>query len=168
MASQRRHELLESGTRAPDFQLARLIDSNAGAEVSLTDLIAHGPAVLAFFKITCPVCQMTLPFLERIHKASNGGLPIYGISQNDERGTRDFARQFGITFPLLLDREEREFPASNAYGISSVPTLFVVERDGSISSVTEGWSRRDIAALGERAGTNPLRPSDNVPELKAG
>src|SRR5579872_3303859 len=102
MASQRRHELLETGTRATDFHLARLVDGNAGPEVSLADLIAHGPAVLAFFKITCPICQLTLPFLERIHKASDGALPIYGISQNDERGTRDFARQFGITFPLLL------------------------------------------------------------------
>ena len=168
MASQRRRDLLESGTRAPDFRLARLSDGGAGPETSLADLVAHGPAVLAFFKISCPVCQMTFPFLERIHKAADGALPIYGISQNEERGTRDFARQFGITFPILLDREDREFPASNAYGISSVPTIFVVERDGTISSVTEGWSRRDVAALGERAGTNPLRPSDNVPELKAG
>jgi peroxiredoxin len=168
MASNRRRELLESGTRAPDFRLERLVDGNAGPEVSLADLVARGPAVLVFFKITCPVCQMTLPFLERIHKASDGALPIYGISQNEERGTRDFQRQFGITFPILLDREERDFPVSNSYGIASVPTIFVVEPDGSISSVTEGWSRRDVAALGERAGTNPLRPSDNVPELKAG
>ena len=155
---------MDTGTRAPDFKLERL----EGGEVSLSDLLAHGPAVLAFFKITCPICQMTFPFLERIHAAAAASLPIYGISQNDAGGTRDFARQFGITFPMLLDSEDEDFPASNAYGISSVPTVFVVEPDGMISSVTEGWSRRDISALGERAGTNPLRPSDSVPELKAG
>jgi len=164
MASSRRHDLLDTGTRAPDFKLARL----EGSEVTLADLVAQGPAVLAFFKVTCPVCQMTFPFLERIHAAAASALPIYGISQNGARDTRDFAREFGITFPMLLDSEDDEFPASNAYGISSVPTIFVVERDGTISSVSEGWDRRDIAALGERAGTNPLRPSDSVPECKAG
>jgi len=168
MASHRRRELLDVGTCAPDFRLPRLVDGQAGDDVSLAGLLANGPAVLVFFKISCPVCQMTLPFLERIHTAAGAALPIYGISQNDARDTRDFARHYGLTFPLLLDDEDADFVVSNAYGISSVPTLFVVERDGAISTTSEGWSRRDIAALGERAGTNPLRPSDNVPELKAG
>jgi peroxiredoxin len=168
MASHRRRELLDAGVRAPDFTLRRLVDGEAGDEVSLAGLLTNGPAVLAFFKMTCPVCQMTLPFLERIHQAAPGALPIYGISQNDARDTRDFVRHFGLTFPMLLDDEDEGFVVSNAYGISSVPTIFLVERDGIISTATEGWSRRDIAALGERAGSNPLRPSDNVPELKAG
>lgn len=164
MSSQRGHDLLDTGTTAPDFRIARL----EGGEASLTELVAHGPAVLAFFKITCPVCQMTFPFLERIHAAAKEALPIYGISQNGPRETRDFARQFGVTFPMLLDSEDDHFPVSNAYGLSTVPTIYVVDRGGAISSVVEGWSRRDIVALGQRAGVNPLRPSDNVPELKAG
>ena len=43
--------------------------------------------------------------------------------------------------------EERGFPASNAYGISSVPTLFLIERDGTVSKVLEGWRKKEIAAL---------------------
>jgi peroxiredoxin len=164
MASQRRHELLDTGTRAPDFQLTAL----DGGHRSLSELLSRGPAVLAFFKVSCPICQMTFPYLERIHAAAGAALPIYGISQNDDEDTSDFARRYGVTFPILLDSEDDGFPMSNAYGISSVPTVFVVESDGAISSVTEGWSRRDVAALGERAGTSPLRPSDNVPEWKAG
>jgi peroxiredoxin len=164
MASQRRRELLDTGGRAPAFQMPSL----DGAGSSLADLLSRGPAVLAFFKVSCPVCQMTFPFLERIHAAAGTALPIYGISQNNAEDTREFARRYGLTFPMLLDSEDDDFPVSNAYGISSVPTVFVVEPGGVISSATEGWSRRDVAALGERAGTNPLRPSDNVPELKAG
>ena len=37
--------------------------------------------------------------------------------------------------PLLLDEEDAGFPASNAYGISTVPTMYLVERDGTISRV---------------------------------
>lgn len=164
MASQRRRDLLNSGKRAPDFRLERL----EGGSVSLAELTAGGPAALVFFKITCPVCQMTLPILERIHSAAPGALAIYGISQNGPEDTSEFARQFGIRFPLLLDTEESDFAVSNAYGISSVPTIFVVERGGSISSVCEGWGRRDIESLGERAGVKALQSGDNVPEWKAG
>jgi peroxiredoxin len=164
MASRGRHEPLDRGAKAPDFRLERL----EGGEVTLAESTAAGPVVLAFFKVTCPVCQMTFPFLERIHAAAPGSLPIYGISQNDSGDTRDFAREFGIGFPVLLDTEETGFPVSNAYGISTVPTIFVVERGGAISAMIEGWSKRDMESLGERAGVKPLRPSDNVPEWKAG
>jgi peroxiredoxin len=158
----RTRKLIEPGSRAPDFRLLRL----DGAEVRLHELLANGPVLLAFFKITCPVCQLTFPFLERLHAA--GTLPIYGISQNDAGDTREFNREFGVTFPTLLDSEESGFAAGNDYGISSVPTLFLVGPDGAVSHVIEGWNKKDIAWLGDQAGVNPFRPGDNVPEWKAG
>ena len=120
MASRRQQPLPDTGTLAPGFRLALL----EGGEVTLADLIAGGPVLLAFFKVTCPVCQMTMPFLERLHQ--EGGLRIYGISQNDAEDTREFNRYFGVSFPTLLDSEEAGYPASNAYRISSVPTMFLV------------------------------------------
>jgi len=162
MAARHQHKLLATGARAPEFRLARL----EGGEASLHDLVANGPVVLAFFKITCPVCQMTFPFLERLHVA--GTLPIYGVSQNDEEDTRQFNRRFGITFPTLLDREENDFAASNAFGVSSVPTMFLIERDGTISRIVEGWVKTELERLGGIAGAAPFRPGDNVPAWKAG
>jgi hypothetical protein len=58
--------------------------------------------------------------------------------------------------------------ASNAYGISSVPGLFLVEPDGTISRVLEGWSKMDMEALGAAAGMTLFRPDDSVPVWKAG
>src|ERR1017187_8083029 len=162
MGSRRTLKLLQSGERAPDFRLPQL----DGGEAALHDLIAAGPVLVAFFKITCPVCQLTFPFLERLHQA--GGLPIYGISQNGVEDTREFNHEFGVTFPTLLDLEDAEFAASNAFGISSVPTIFLVERDGAISRVIEGWQKREIEWLGGKAGVRPLRPGDHVPEWKPG
>ena len=154
--------LVQVGTRAPEFRLTLL----GGGQVALADLLATGPALLAFFKISCPVCQMTLPFLDRIH--AGGGLRVYGISQNDGRETREFAQDYGVRFPLLLDSEDDRFPASNAYGISHVPTTFLVEPDGMVGRVVEGWIKQDILWLGARAGTNPISADENVPEWKAG
>ncbi|MBZ5724500.1 MAG: TlpA family protein disulfide reductase [Acidobacteriia bacterium] len=162
MAAHKQLSLLATGARAPDFRLPLL----GGAETTLAEIVAHPPAVLAFFKVTCPVCQLTFPFLERLH--AGGTLAIYGISQNDAGDTREFNRRFGVTFPTLLDNEENGFRASNAFGISSVPTLFLVERAGSVARVVEGWSKRDIEWLAGKAGVAAFRPDDNVPEWKAG
>ena len=74
MAAGKHGKLLEPGSRAPDFRLPQL----DGGAVALREILANGPAVIAFFKTTCPVCQLTLPFLERIHKA--GTLPVYAVS----------------------------------------------------------------------------------------
>src|SRR5450759_4932020 len=97
-------ELLETGSRAPGFRLSRLGAGEAGGEATLAELTVRGRVLLVFFKVTCPVCQLTLPFLERMHAA--GALAICGISQNDASDTREFNRYFGVTFATLLDTED--------------------------------------------------------------
>jgi peroxiredoxin len=162
MSSRRQNPLPSVGTLAPGFRLANL----EGAEVTLSDLIARGPVLLAFVKVTCPVCQMTMPFLERLHR--EGTLAVYGISQNDAGDTREFNQEFGVSFPTLLDSGDEGYPASNAYGISSVPTMFVVEPDGTLARVIEGWNKIDMEGLGQLGGMTLFRAGDNVPAWKAG
>ena len=161
MAARRQHELLRSGSPLPDLRLAQL----ENGERSLVELAARGPVLLVFFKVTCPVCQFTLPFLERIHA---GALPVCAISQNDAEDTREFNREFRLSLPTLLDDEESGFPVSNAFGISTVPVMFLVERDRTVSQVFEGWRKKDMEWLGARAGIQLFRPGDYVPEWKAG
>lgn len=161
------HKLLEPGAQVADFRLP-LLD---GGEASLTDILANGSALLAFFKIGCPVCQLTFPHLERIHsgsKLSSSKLPVYGVSQNSAADTRDFNRRFGITFPTMLDSSQSGYPVSNAFGISHVPTLFLLGTGGLIERVTEGWLKAEIRRLGEFAGVDPFQADVSVPESKAG
>lgn len=162
MAARGQHRLLEAGTLAPEFRLERL----GGGSTTLAEILAGGPVLLAFFKISCPVCQMTFPFLERIHTA--GAVRIFGISQNDADDTREFNQEFGVTFPTLLDSEDNGFPASNNYGISSVPTMFLVEPGGKISNVIEGWRKREMETLAAPALASLFHQGDYVPEWKAG
>ncbi len=138
----------------------------SGGHTTLAEILAAGPVLLAFFKISCPVCQMTFPFLERIY--ATGRLHIVGISQNDAAATREYNEEFGVTFPTLLDSEDEGFPASNDYGISSVPTMFLVEAGVAITQVMEGWRKRDIEALFSPATAGLFRPGEYVPEWKAG
>jgi peroxiredoxin len=161
-----------AGNMAPGFSLKAL----DGKEYSLQELIQRGPVVAAFFKVSCPVCQFTFPFLERIYKRYGGeGVTFLGISQDDERATKDFAKEFGITFPMLLDPKEKNYAASNAYGITSVPTIFLIETDGSVTISCMGFDKKDLesiaAALAERKKIVPaalFRPDESVPAHKPG
>ena len=104
--------------------------------------------------------------MERL--AASSSIQIIGISQDDRSATEGFNQRFGVTFPTLLDQAKENYPASNAFGITNVPTLFLVEPDGHIASVFSGFSKRDLEALGARAGVMPFRAGESVPEWKAG
>ena len=162
MAAGKQPKLLDAGASVPDLRLKLL----SGGEATLREIAARGPALLAFFKVSCPICQLTFPFLERLH--FSGTLAVYGISQNGARDTREFNEDFGVTFPTLLDDEDSGFPASNAFGISSVPTLFLIQPGGAISHVVEGWRKKEMEFLAAKAGAAVFRQGDNVPEWKAG
>jgi peroxiredoxin len=165
MSSAKVREMRHAGQRAPEFKLTRLDDGTA----ALPELLPAGPVLLVFFKTSCPVCQMTLPYLERLNNGGPpGSLRVYGISQDDAETTREFDDEFKISFPMLLDTEESGYPASDAYGISHVPSMFLVERDGAIGWSLEGFHKQELEAVGARAGVTLFRPSDNVPEWKAG
>jgi peroxiredoxin len=153
---------IEAGARAPSFRLKGL----GGAAISLDEILAKGPALLAFYKVSCPVCQLTFPYLERL--AAGTSIQIVGISQDDESATQAFNQRFGVTFPTLLDPSKEGYPASNAFGITNVPALFLVEPDGHVAQASGGFSKRDLEGFGERAGVRTFRADENVPEWKAG
>jgi len=148
--------MLSPGSKAPQFSLRDL----DGAPQTLTGILARGRVLLAFYKISCPVCQFAFPFLERI---VGGPLPIVAISQDDAGATRRFQKKFGVTMPTLLDSEAAGYPASNAFGITHVPSLFLVETDGTISLASEGFVKSDLEAIGV-----PFRDDEAVPAWKAG
>jgi peroxiredoxin len=162
---------LATGTKAPEIELKTL----DGKPFSLTDKLGQGPVVLAFFKVSCPTCQYALPFLERLHKTYGAkGVTLVGVSQNDARDTAAFNKEFGITFPVLLD-DTRSYPASNAYGLTNVPSVFWVAQDGEIEVSSVGWLKKDFEEINRRmaevtkiAPTVVFKPGEDVRDFRAG
>ena len=162
---------LANGTKAPEFVLKTLY----GKQVSLSDELTRGPVLLAFFKVSCPTCQYAFPFLERLHKAyGQQGARLFGISQNDAKETVAFAKDFGVTFPMLLD-EIGKYPVSNAYGITNVPTVFWIAEDGEIEVSSVGWVKADFQEINrkmaEAGKTSPapvFKPGEDVRDFRAG
>ena len=125
---------------APNFKLPLI----GGGEFSLQQALANGPVVLVFFKISCPVCQYSLPYFDRLAQALAGkGVSVVAISQDDEQNTLRFLRSYGIGFRTARDNEH-SYAVSAAYGLTNVPTVFEITSDGKIAASIVGWSKAEI------------------------
>jgi peroxiredoxin len=161
---------LVPGEAAPPISLPNL----EGESISLSDSLKNGPVIAAFFKSTCPTSRFTFPYLERIFESYGGGnVTFWAVSQDNVEDTREFLHKYGVKFPALLD--QKGYPVSNQYGITNVPTIFVIGTDGNIEVSSVGFSRSDlekINALAARATGRPEKtvfaPGENVPEHRPG
>jgi peroxiredoxin len=161
---------LPAGKTAPDFRL-KYRDNK---EFSLADALTRGPVLLAFFKISCPTCQYAFPFYERLFRTyKNKNVAMVGISQNNPEDTAAFAREFGITFPILFD--DIPYPVSSAYGLTTVPTLFWINPDGRIELSSAGWSKSEFETINRwmadaavMASVSLFQPGEDVRDFRAG
>ncbi len=162
---------LNAGVLAPDFTLPTV----QGKQVSLQEALAKGPVVLAFFKVSCPVCQYALPFLERVFQANRAAnVTVLGVSQDKARDTKEFLREYGATFPVALD-DPANYKVSNAYGLTNVPTIFYIAPSGEIEVSCVGWLKSDVEAinrkLAEHRGQPPAplwRGGEDIQDFRAG
>lgn len=124
------------GGDAPDFTLTDL----NGKEVSLSNL--RGKVVLLEFWATwCLPCRESIPAMNEIYKRySDKGLVVLGISvdkgQNILEDVRAFAREFSIQYPVAIDSKS----VSNHYGVYSIPTTVLIDKEGKIVLKNIGFS----------------------------
>ena len=158
--------------QAPEFQLS----STLGKPVVLADILKRGPAVLAFFKVSCPVCQYAFPYIERmwqLHKTE--AVSFIGISQDSKTDTQLFIDKYGLTFTVALDEAPR-YVASNSYKLTNVPTIYLVDRNGDIQVSSVGWLRKEMEEINLKLSMMdaakrqlPLfKAGEDIAEFKAG
>lgn len=116
------------GAPAPDFQAV----TTHGDSVSLADM--RGDAVLVNIWATwCPPCREEMPGLQALHEEyAEEGLRVLGVSidsRNAERDVATFIDNFGLTFPILLDPEER---VTRVFRTTGVPETFLIDREGEV------------------------------------
>ncbi len=162
---------LVAGKIAHEFTLL----TTDGKSVTLSESLKRGPVLLVFFKVSCPVCQFALPYFERMHEAQRDQrVTILGVSQDDSSKTAAFNKQYGVSFPVLLD-DTQSYPVSNAYGLTNVPTAFLIGQDGRIQISSVSWAKQEVEAIykaiAEANASRPIplfRPEEKVTEFRAG
>lgn len=131
----------EAGDRGPPSASAEVLPEYAavtldGDSVSLRDY--RGEVLLLNVWATwCPPCRREMPSLQALHEELGPeGLRVVGVSidgAGSKEAVRDFLAEYGITYTILHDPEERVL---RELGIFGIPTTYLVDRRGR---VLERW-----------------------------
>lgn len=111
---------------APDFVLKDL----DGKEIRLADY--RGKVVLLAFSTTwCSHCKKMPPYLNELRREyGDSGLVVFNIDiQEPLKKVRSFAARYDIKYGVLLDEKAT---AAKAYNVKGVPSLILVDKDGTI------------------------------------
>ncbi|MGE5284449.1 MAG: TlpA family protein disulfide reductase [Actinomycetota bacterium] len=137
--------IAEPGMIAPDFTL---IDTG-GRPFRLSEEVSGKPVLLIFWSIFCDPCRDEMAILRKAEDRYAGrGLSVVAVAVDGGvlRSTiGGFARQEGYTFKVLVDELDPagRWKAADAYGVTAMPTLLLLERGGKVVLRKEGKIRED-------------------------
>ncbi len=161
---------LEAGTSAPSVTL----EDASGKALTLAEQANGGWLLAVFFKVGCGTCKFSAPYFEKIHQAYGGkpGFRLFGVSQDTPEDTQSFMDEHGASFPNVYDTTHW---ASADFGLTNVPTWFLLDEGGGVLDSNTGFCRTDLNVLSERIAGHlgeeavVVSPGDDgAPELKPG
>jgi len=151
IGSQEESPELKVGDQAPDFDLPLI----GGGRMGLEAVLDERPVLLVVWAVWCPPCVAEFQELQRLHETyARRGLQIMAVGVRFNQSVEDvrhFARDQGVEFPVLYDEREK---LVQRYGITYVPTNYLIGRDGVIEYSSYGLStdlEASIVALLEQA-----------------
>ena len=93
--------------------------------------------ILNFWATWCPPCRAEMPSMETLYqRLKSQGLEILAVDLREDKATvQQFIRNNRFTFPVPLDEDGK---VGSRYGISAIPTSFIINREGKIVSKIVG------------------------------
>jgi thiol-disulfide isomerase/thioredoxin len=129
------------GDAAPDFNLTSL----DGNQVSLASL--KGEVVLLDFGATwCRPCKAAMPTIQKLHEAyKDKGVVILGVNtwEKNADAAKDYMARNKFTYGRLLNGDD----LAKAYGVTGIPTLVIIGKDGKVAMADMGLSDDTGASL---------------------
>ena len=136
-----------AGMQAPLFRGVTI----GGGALSLAALRGR-PVVLDFFTSWCAACRAEAPSLEALARQDAGRAAVVGVdmtvSEPSPAAVTSFARTYGVTFPIVLDRTGQ---ISDTYQVQTIPTLVFIDASG----VVRGTASGDLSYSQMAAGIAP-------------
>ena len=122
---------------APDFTLKSL----SGENLKLSEM-AGNVVLINFWASWCGPCREEMPLLNALHsKYESLGFTVLGVNvEEDVNGAKGFLKNFPVDFPVLLDNTNR---VSKQYKVIAMPTTVVVDRDGNMRYLHQGYKSGD-------------------------
>ena len=120
------------GTPAEDFRLADL----EGKQQSLSQY--RGKVVLVNFWATwCKPCTTEMPAMQTTYdKLRDKGFVVLAINElEDDAKVREHIKQYGHTFPVLMDRDNK---VANQFGVFGLPVSVFIDEKGVVQEYIKG------------------------------
>jgi thiol-disulfide isomerase/thioredoxin len=112
-----------------------------GGEMDLNSLRGHD-VLLNVWATWCGPCRREMPALERLAREQTGRLVVIAVDQGEAPATaRDFAKRFGVTFPVAADPEQRLGTQLHLVGM---PSSFFIDKKGVIREAIDGEMTYDV------------------------
>lgn len=127
----------EVGKPAPDFTLKSL----SGENLKLSEMTGN-VVLINFWASWCGPCREEMPLLNALHsKYEPLGFTVLGVNvEEDVNGAKGFLKNFPVDFPVLLDNTNT---VSKQYQVIAMPTTVVVDRDGNMRYLHQGYKSGD-------------------------
>jgi peroxiredoxin len=91
------------------------------------------------------VCRMTVPVLNAWHDRYGArGLTVLGVTTDPADHATSTTVEFGISYAVHSDPQ---MSTSNAYRAMAIPTLFLIDREGTVQDVVVGYQSDRFAEL---------------------
>src|SRR5215470_8802697 len=143
--------MLDVNQNAPDFTLPEFY----GGNYHFYDIPAQ-TSVLVFYKFSCGTCRFTFPYIQKIYDAYGELLNFRAIAEDDRDSTQKFRDDLRINIPTVLDLPP--YPVSAAYGLESVPSIFIVDASHNIRFATYGFVKQDLLNFADVLAEKTGRP----------
>lgn len=105
---------------------------------------------LNFWATWCPPCRAEMPDIQKIYETADtegdNALVVLGVAapnygnEKDEEGIKQFLKDNGYTYPVLMDTNADLF---ESYGVFSYPTTFMIDKDGNVFGYASGQLSED-------------------------
>ncbi|WP_045510921.1 thiol-disulfide oxidoreductase ResA [Bacillus amyloliquefaciens] len=125
-------ERISEGSKAPNFALK----DTEGRNIELSQLKGKG-VFLNFWGTWCEPCKQEFPYMENQYQHFKDlGVEVVAVNVGESKiAVHNFMKTYGVNFPVALDTDRQVL---DAYGVSPIPTTFLINPDGKVVKVVTG------------------------------
>lgn len=136
---------LATGIEAPTFTL----DLMDGGKVNLADHRGKDIVILDFWATHCPPCRTAMPIVTGVAtKLKDKGVVLYAVNSSEtEVKIKPFLKQMKLDTTIALDTGGQ---VARQYKVSGIPTMVIIDKEGTIQAVHVGLSPNLEAELTEK------------------